>query len=238
MTAPDSRPPIASGDPQVEAGEAHQYLLGADARLARLVAEQGPVDFRVWHDSPFALHEGDLFEGLALHIVSQQISTASAAAIFGRLAAFCGGRIAAEPLAAASRDDLRAVGLSHNKSRTLVELGARVTSGTLDLAALRHLTDTEAQERLVALWGIGPWSAQMFLLLNLQRPDVFPAGDVALRVAIAHLDELASTPDVPTAADRAVALAPFRSYAAAHLWRSVAPPRRDPEGRASAVSEP
>jgi DNA-3-methyladenine glycosylase II len=228
MTAEDAPSSIDPRDPRREDREAHVYLLRADPRMAQLVAEHGPVDFRVWHDSPFALHEGDLFEGLTLHVVSQQISTASAVAIFGRLAAFCGGRITAEPLAHASLDQLRAVGLSHNKSRTLSELGALVTSGTLDLAGLGHLTDAEVQERLVALWGIGPWSAQMFLLLNLQRPDVFPAGDVALRVAIARLDELASTPDIPAAAGRALAWAPFRSYAAAHLWRLVAAPRRDP----------
>ncbi|MFZ0091383.1 MAG: DNA-3-methyladenine glycosylase 2 family protein [Solirubrobacteraceae bacterium] len=212
-----------------EAAQAH--LLAADPRLAQLAAEQGLVDPYEWPGIP--VRGGDLLGGLVLHIVAQQISTAAALAIFGRLRTLLGGEIVAEPMAAASEEELRSVGLSGAKARALQEIGQRVSAGTLDLAALRGLDDDDAQEQLTALRGVGPWSAQMFLLHELQRPDVFPAADVALRGAIARLDRLPAVPGPREAADRAAAWAPYRSYAAAHLWSSN---RRASESRARRAS--
>ena len=87
------------------------------------------------------------------------------------------------------------------------------------LESLHQLDDTEAQATLVSLRGIGPWSAQIFLSYELKRPDVFPAGDIGLRTAAARLDGLDNTPAVKRAVDRAMIWSPYRSYAAACLWR-------------------
>ena len=117
----------------------------------------------------------DRLGGLALHITAQQISVVAALAIWGRFLTLLGGRVRAPALAAATDEELRGVGMSGAKSRALRELGAAVVAGDFDPDGLDHLDDDEAQARLVALRGIGPWSAQMFLLHELRRPDVFPA---------------------------------------------------------------
>ena len=93
--------------------------------------------------------------------------------------------------------------------------------GTFDPDGLDHLDDDEAQARLVELRGIGPWSAQMFLLHELRRPDVFPAGDVGLRTALGRLEGLATPPTQPETVALALRWTPYRSYAAAHLWRPL-----------------
>jgi DNA-3-methyladenine glycosylase II len=195
---------------------AHQYLLHADPRLAVLVARQGPVDPYVWSGIPVA--DGDRLGGLALHIVSQQISTAVALLLYDRVVTLLGGRIDAAALAAADEDELRGAGLPHAKARTLRGLGESLESGVLDLDALDESDDDAVQARLTALPGIGPWSSQMFLLHELRRPDIFPAGDVALRAAMARIDERPLTPGPREAAGRAEVWRPYRSYAAAHLW--------------------
>jgi DNA-3-methyladenine glycosylase II len=116
---------------------------------------------------------------------------------------------------------MRGVGLSGAKSRALRELGAAVLAGDFDPDALDALGDGEAQLRLTALRGVGPWSAQMFLLHELRRPDVFPAGDAGLRTALARLERLPAPPTQPEAVALALRWSPYRSYAAAHLWRSL-----------------
>jgi 3-methyladenine DNA glycosylase/8-oxoguanine DNA glycosylase len=207
--------------PAAEAQVAHAHLLGLADPIAALAARQGPVDPYVWPGIPVAT--GDRLGGLALHIAAQQISTVAALAIFGRFLTLLGGRLRADVLAAQPDEALRAVGLSGAKARALRELGEAVVSGAFDPDGLDGLGDDEAEARLVALRGVGPWSAQMFLLHELRRPDVFPAGDVALRTALGRLDGAAAAPTVREAGARALAWRPYRSYAAAHLWRSLRP---------------
>jgi DNA-3-methyladenine glycosylase II len=122
-------------------------------------------------------------------------------------------------LAASTIEQLRTVGVSGAKARALNELGERLIQDGQLPESLHQLDDTEARATLISLRGIGPWSAQIFLLHELQRPDVFPAGDIGLRTAVARLDGLDSTPAVTRAADRATIWTPYRSYAAAYLWR-------------------
>ena len=202
-----------------ERDAAHAHLLAAGGPMAALVAEHGPVDPYVWDGIP--LEAGDRLGGLALHITAQQISVVAALAIWGRFLTLLGGRVRAPALAAATDEELRGVGMSGAKSRALRELGAAVVAGDFDPDGLDHLDDDEAQARLVALRGIGPWSAQMFLLHELRRPDVFPAGDVGLRTALGRLEGLATPPTQPETVALALRWAPYRSYAAAHLWRSL-----------------
>ncbi|MDX6556884.1 MAG: DNA-3-methyladenine glycosylase [Miltoncostaeaceae bacterium] len=204
---------------------AHRHLGGLDDSIAALVAAHGPVDaYRPTTPSGIV----DPLAALALHVTGQQISRIAALAIFGRLTALLGGTVDAARLAAESEDALRCVGLSRAKARALRELGERVASGALDFAALAELDDDEATRRLVALPGIGPWSAQVFLLRDMRRPDVFPSGDIALRRGLVLLDGLAELPSPAWGADRALAWRPWRSYAAAHLWRSYALARGEP----------
>ena len=194
---------------------ARAFLAGLDDPIARLAREHGPVDFTL---PSHGLVLPDPLERLALGIVGQLISVKAALVIFGRLRELLGGRIDAEQLAHTDETALRLVGLSSAKAQALKALGAEVAAGRLRFAELAVLSDAEAEARLVALRGIGAWSAQMFLLRSLGRPDVFPAGDLGLRRAIEQLYALREMPSIPAAAERALAWRPYRSYAAKYLW--------------------
>ena len=198
---------------------AHRHLTALEDPIASLAAAHGAVDaFRPTTPTGAT----DPLAALVLSITGQQISRLAALAIFGRLTALVGGSLDAAGLAAASEDELRGVGLSRAKARAVRGLGERVASGVLDFDELVELDDEEATRRLVALPGIGPWSAEIFLLRHLRRPDVFPGGDVALRRGLVLLEALPGLPSPRWAAERALAWRPYRSYAAAHLWRSYA----------------
>jgi DNA-3-methyladenine glycosylase II len=195
-------------------------LARRDPVLERLVEAVGRPDPFRWDGGEIA--GDDLVAGLALHIVGQQISTPAALTIFGRLGDAAGTRPpTAEGIAALDHDTLRAVGLSAAKARALKELAVGVVDGTVDLEGLRDLDDARAVEVLSGLRGIGPWSAQMFLIHQLHRPDVLPAGDVGIRHAVHLAYELPERPSEREVADRAAAWAPHRSYAAALLWGSL-----------------
>jgi DNA-3-methyladenine glycosylase II len=203
---------------------AHSHLIGSDPQMAMLARVQGSIDpYRRPHRVP--LHDGDLLEGLVFHVVGQSISEPSALAVFARLRELLGGAIGSEPLAAASAQSLRATGLSTAKARTLSQLAHTLYSGELNLTSLTTQTDAEVTERLTALPGIGPWTAEIFLLYELHRPDAFPAWEIGLRKALAALDGLDSPPSADAAVARAEGWRPYRSYAAGHLWRSLAPNR-------------
>ncbi|HST56212.1 MAG TPA: hypothetical protein VLJ42_10030 [Solirubrobacteraceae bacterium] len=209
-------------DPAGEHQLARAHLLGIDDTISTLVVEQGAIEFYL---PTMAVELPDLMSGMTLHIIGQLISRFAAIAVFTRLKSSLGGTIDPARLAESSEEELRAVGLSYAKARALRELGARVLSGELDFDALRELSDEQIMERLVELRGVGPWSAQVFMLRDLRRIDVFPAGDIGLRKAIAALDGLPATPSADDAAQRALAWRPYRSYAAGYLWRSYAATR-------------
>ncbi|HEY4097600.1 MAG TPA: hypothetical protein VGM33_18900, partial [Baekduia sp.] len=128
-----------------------------------------------------------------LHIVSQQLSVAVALQMYARVERLVGGAITAAGLAATTEDALREQGLARAKGRALVELGQRIAAGEVDLAAIARLDDAAATAALLDLRGVGPWSAQVFLMHELHRPDVFPAGDVGLRAALAELEGRATS---------------------------------------------
>jgi DNA-3-methyladenine glycosylase II len=204
--------------PAAERAAAHAHLLLSDPPMAALVAAHGPIDpYRRPHRVP--LQPGDAFAGLVFHVVGQSISERSALAVFTRLRDRLDGAITSAPMAAASVQSLRDTGLSMAKSRALHGLAAAVERGDLDLPGLADLGDEQVVARLIALPGIGPWTAQIFLLYELQRPDAFPASEIGLRKALAALDELAQPPSAEHAINRAVGWRPYRSYAAGHLWR-------------------
>ena len=155
--------------------------------------------------------------GLAWIVISQQVSAASAAAIFARLQSRFPD-LQPELIEAASEVDLRACGLSSPKIRTLRALGAAIAQGALDLETLEQLDSETARETLTRIKGIGPWSADIYLLFCLGRPDVWPAGDLALQEAARMALRLRSRPDAKRLEKIGERWRPWRAAAARLLW--------------------
>jgi len=156
-------------------------------------------------------------------IVSQQLSTKAAATIFGRFVAlFDDGRIpGTAAIAAVSDEALRGVGLSGQKVGYLRDLCARIEDGRLDLEALDALGDDQVVERLVAVKGFGRWTAEMFLMFRLHRPDVLPVGDLGIVNAIQRLYRLRKRPDPKKILKLGEAWRPYRSVASWYLWQTL-----------------
>ena len=203
--------------------EAVATLAATDPAMAGLVERFGTEDFVARFRRRVPAIAGDPFVALLRSIVGQQLSTASAEAIFGRFVALAGdGGLTPAGVLAATDADLRTVGLSHRKVEYVRDLAARVEDGRLDLKALRRLDDDEVVAAISAVRGLGRWSAELFLLFHLRRPDVFPAGDLVLRHGIRDLYGLELTPPEPEARRLAERWRPHRSLAAMYLWELVA----------------
>ncbi|MEB2312066.1 MAG: DNA-3-methyladenine glycosylase 2 family protein [Sorangiineae bacterium] len=189
-------------------------LRRADPRLAALIARVGRYRLEVGRS-------GSHFGALVRSIVYQQLSGKAAATIHGRL------RAALEPewppsaraLLALGPERLRACGLSRQKLASLTDLSLRVESGALVLEALGRMSDDEIVAALTQVRGIGVWSAEMFLMFQLGRPDVWPASDLGVRKAVARLYHLSELPDRRQMRERGERFRPFRTVAAWYLWR-------------------
>jgi DNA-3-methyladenine glycosylase II len=166
---------------------------------------------------------GDHYGALVRAIVGQQLSVLAARAIYGRLTARFGGRPPTpEEILADDPEELRAAaGLSHAKVRYLRSLAEHVIAGQLELEHLDELSDEEAMSELVAVKGVGEWTAQMFLMFQLERPDVLPVGDLGIRRAIERAYGLDGLPDTPTMERIAEPWRPYRTLACRYLWRSL-----------------
>lgn len=194
-------------------------LSDADLRVGVRALKRKCEHMRLIHaaagDPPLRRHQPG-FEGLARIIVGQQLSIASAEAIWGRL------KLAVEPMSpeaflALDDDALRKAGLSRGKVRTLRAVSSAITDG-LDLDGLETATEALVHETLTALPGIGPWSADIYLLFCLGRADAFAPGDLALQTATARAMNLAERPsrdDLNAIAER---WRPWRGVAAHMLW--------------------
>jgi DNA-3-methyladenine glycosylase II len=165
----------------------------------------------------------DHLSALCGSIASQQLSTKAAATIFGRFVAlFPEGRIPdAAAIAAQSDESLRGVGLSGQKVGYLRDLSARIMDGRLQLDELETLPDEHVIERLTAVKGFGRWTAEMFLMFRLHRPDVLPAGDLGIVTAIQRLYRLRKKPDARRVLKIGDAWRPYRSVASWYLWQSL-----------------
>ena len=157
------------------------------------------------------------FAGLAAIIVSQQVSVASASAIFGRLQALI-IPLEAAGIAAATDEALRACGLSNAKIRALRAVAEAAVGGGLDLARLGELDAEDAHKALVRVKGVGPWTADIFLLFCLGHPDAFPAGDLALQEAAKLALDFKRRPDAKRLERIAERWRPLRGVAARMLW--------------------
>jgi 3-methyladenine DNA glycosylase/8-oxoguanine DNA glycosylase len=161
------------------------------------------------------------FHALARSIVYQQLAGSAARAIHDRVCALTPGRgfPRAPELLELSDTALRGAGLSRNKLLALRDLATRVGDASLDLRRIARKSDETIIEELVQVRGIGPWSAQMFLLFRLGRLDVMPAGDLAVREGLRRLDGLAERPAPAQVLERAEPWGPLCSVASWVLWR-------------------
>ncbi len=198
------------------------------------------------------------FGALVAAIVGQQISVQAADAILARVADRLEvptaveigyfARVATQSTATATSEDgrylfeprhflastlkeLRQAGLSRAKARYVLDLAARVADGRLDLERLTNLGDDAAVAELTAVKGIGRWTAELYLLFSLGRPDILPAGDLGIRKAVQRLDRLPAMPDEGAVRRRGARWQPYRSLATLYLWRGrrVLPAADEPE---------
>ena len=153
--------------------------------------------------------QGDPLASLARAIVFQQLATRAAAAIHARFVTAIGGRVTAAAILATEPEDLRSAGLSTAKTRSLIDLAGKVADGSVPSGDLERLPDDAVVERLTTVRGIGRWTAEMFLLFELRRPDVWPVGDLGVRHGWRVIHEQAElvAPKVLLAAGE-----PFRPY--------------------------
>jgi DNA-3-methyladenine glycosylase II len=174
--------------------------------------------------------QGDALGSLARAIVFQQLATRAAAAIHRRFVAAIGGRVTAEAILATSPEALRASGLSTAKTRSLLDLAGKVADGSVPLDDLGGLDYDEIVERLTTIRGIGRWTAEMFLLFELRRPDVWPVDDLGVRHGwrvIHEQDEPLPPKALEVEGER---FRPYRSavallcYHAVHVARGTSPP--------------
>jgi len=187
--------------------------------MARLIDSTQPIDTKAWRR---ARPLGDPFSVLVYSIIGQQISGYAARAIAGRLTDRFGGKMPspAELLALAPAD-LKTVGLSRMKVEYLRSLAEHIVSGQLQVDHLHTLSDDEVRAQITASRGLGRWTADMFLLINLERPDVLPIGDLGIRSAVQRLyrlDHLPTPGEVETIGEK---WRPNRSLASFYLWAST-----------------
>lgn len=199
--------------PQILTREASERALAelcaGDEDLAGVVARHGPPP--MWERAPG-------FPTLVLIILEQQVSLASARAVYGRLVA------ATSPLTprkflALDAAALRALGFSRQKAAYVGELARAVAAGDFDPRALEAMPDEQARAEMLKLKGVGPWTADVYLLMALRRPDVFPAGDLGLLVAAAQVKRLAARPTPKELEALAERWRPWRAVAARILWQ-------------------
>jgi DNA-3-methyladenine glycosylase II len=194
------------------------HLRAADPLLGALIDRFGPGGLHDRREGGQRQHYGALVRA----IVGQQLSTKAAAAIYRRLAERFGGR---EPTPREILDDdpeqLRAVGLSRAKVMFLRSLAEHVIDGSLELERLDTLPDDEVIAELTAVKGIGTWSAHMFLMFHLNRPDVLAVGDLGIRKAMMEIYGLAALPPAPAMEEIAACWRPHRTLACRYLWRSL-----------------
>jgi DNA-3-methyladenine glycosylase II len=193
---------------------AARELAARDPAIARLVDAVGPPRLRKPHDTHF--------EALVRAILYQQLAGAAAAAIHGRLIALVDGVVQPERILALTPESLRAAGLSGNKAASITDLSAKVIDGSvvLDPKGVARESDDEVIARLSSVRGIGRWTAEMFLLFQLRRLDVWPTGDLGVRrgYGLAH--------EVPMPTPKVLEglgdiYRPYRSVAAWYCWRAA-----------------
>jgi DNA-3-methyladenine glycosylase II len=213
------RPSAGSRRTPVKASpKAVAALRGADPVMAGLIERNADVVRRdLKRERP-----GDAYGTLVRSIVGQQLSTRAAATIYGRVLALSGGHTPTpKQLLKADPDDMRAAGLSRAKVAYLRDLAQHVEDGALELERLPDLSDEEVAAQLTAIKGVGQWTADMFLMFHLGRPDILPVGDQGIRRAIQVEYGLRKVPDAKRMQQIAKPWRPYRTLASLYLWSSL-----------------
>lgn len=184
-----------------------------DPALGPLVERVGPVRLR--------RRRGEPFESLTAAIVYQQLAGKAALAIHGRVVAALGDAVTPERVLETPDVVLRGVGLSSNKLAAIRDLAARTASGELALDSIGQLEDDQVVERLTRVRGVGPWTAQMFLIFDLHRPDVWPTGDLGVRNGLGRILSLDAAPPLRDMEWIGTGYRPWRSALAWYCWQAM-----------------
>jgi DNA-3-methyladenine glycosylase II len=203
-------------------------LLRRDPIMAALIREHGPCGLadalRVDHLS-----------ALARAIIFQQLSTKAASTIHGRFVSLLpGGSISAAAIAAMTDEQFRAAGVSRQKALYLRDLAAKVSSGELQLEGIEDFDDEAVIAALTTVKGVGRWTAEMFLMFRLHRPDVLPLGDLGIVSAVQKAYGLRKRPTPDRLRKLGDAWKPYRSIACWYLWRSLDTPAASSAARGAA----
>ena len=217
--APGNAKAAAPSRRRTSESRAVAQLRATDPILSELIAQVGPLG-----DSRAGRPElDDHYGALVRAIVGQQLSVSAARAIYGRLTERFGGRPPTpQEILDDEPEELRAAaGLSRAKVSYLRSLAEHVISGQLELERLDELSDEDAIAELVAVKGLGTWTAHMFLMFHLERPDILPVGDLGIRRAIERAYSLDELPDAAAIEKIAAPWRPHRTLASRYLWRSL-----------------
>lgn len=203
--------------------KARKALAASDPTMAALIERVGKIDVATRLRRRKEERPSGAYGALLRAIVGQQLSTKAARTIYLRvLDLFDGATPSPEQLLAAREEDLRAAGLSGRKTEYVRDLASHVLSGELELDRLDQISDEEAIEEIVAVRGLGRWTAEMFLLLHLERPDVLSGGDLGIRKAIQIEYGLKEMPPPARVLEIGEPWRPYRSLASLYLWESLA----------------
>jgi DNA-3-methyladenine glycosylase II len=203
--------------------KARKALAASDPTMAALIERVGKIDLATRLKRRQEERPADAYGALLRAIVGQQLSTKAARTIYLRVLDLFGGTTPSpEQLLDASEEDLRACGLSGRKTEYVRDLAAHVLGGELELDRLEELGDEEVIEEIVAVRGLGQWTAEMFLLFHLQRPDVLSGGDLGIRKAIQIEYGLEAMPPPKRVLEIGEPWRPHRSLASLYLWESLA----------------
>ena len=198
-------------------------LAKSDPTMAALIERVGKIDLATRLRRRSEERPNDAYGALLRAIVGQQLSTKAARTIYLRVVdLFDGATPSPEQLLEASEADLRGAGLSGRKVEYIRDLAAHVLSGELELDRLDELGDEEAIEELVAVRGLGRWTAEMFLIFHLERPDVLSGGDLGIRKAVQIEYRLEEMPTPERVLEIGAPWRPYRSLASLYLWESLA----------------
>ena len=198
--------------------EAVEHLRHADDTLRQIIDERGPLDL----ETRTRGRPSDAYGALLRSIVGQQLSTKAARSIYGRLIEQFGGRAPTpQELLDADPEVVRSAGLSRPKVNYLRSLAEHVVSGELELDRLQERGDEEVTREVTAVKGLGQWTADMFLIFHLGRPDVLPVGDLGVRRAVERAYGLEALPTAEELERLGERWAPYRSLAALYLWESL-----------------
>ncbi|HVQ60060.1 MAG TPA: DNA-3-methyladenine glycosylase [Solirubrobacterales bacterium] len=198
-------------------------LAATDPTMAALIDRVGKIDLATRLKRRQEQRPNDAYGALLRAIVGQQLSTKAARTIYGRvIEIFDGSTPSPEQLLEASEADLRGAGLSGRKVEYVQDLARHVISGELELERLGELGDEQVIEEIVAVRGLGQWTAEMFLLFHLERPDVISGGDLGIRKAIQVEYGMAEMPTPTEVVELSERWRPHRSLASLYLWESLA----------------